>query len=207
VLDALVEEAIAQASKHLKIGARFPSRTLTRDFIGPVLELQKQYPAPLVQQALTITIRHKKLPGELRRGSWNRGWWKYAAAICEKKSGAERTRTTPMPSAPTTTRPSLPKLSRPDPATSTPRVAQPTVSVIRIKLDSAHDNVAWLGELRLICAPHPERSLSALSLRMKPICLSQPARAARRSPSVRPLRSSPLSRRSKEHPEDTANAC
>jgi hypothetical protein len=156
VLDALVEEAIAQASRHHKIGAPFDPQTLVRDFIAPVLDLQERYPAPLVEKALTITIRQRRLPGEFRGGSFNRGWWKYAAAICENKSAAGSTRLAQRPSRPTIARPSQPTPSRPDVTSSTPPVAQPvSVKVINITLDSAHDNAAWLSELRLICAAHP----------------------------------------------------
>ncbi len=92
-----VEQAIEQASQHLKTGSQFQPRTLIAYFIQPVLDLQRRYPAPIVEKALRITVTEKKKPGEPRRGSWNRTWTHYAAAICENQAPRSMQQRGPQP--------------------------------------------------------------------------------------------------------------
>ena len=92
-----VEQAIEQASQHLKTGSQFQPRTLVAYFIQPVLDLQQRYPAQIVEKALRITVSEKKMPGELRRGSWNRTWTHYAAAICEHQAPRSMQQRGPQP--------------------------------------------------------------------------------------------------------------
>ena len=92
-----VQQAIEQASQHLKTGSQFQPRTLVAYFIQPVLDLQQRYPAQIVEKALRITVSEKKMPGELRRGSWNRTWTHYAAAICEHQAPRSMQQRGPQP--------------------------------------------------------------------------------------------------------------